>query len=205
MQHSPLLDLPGEIRNCIYDYVFTVGTYTFTRQITHSRLGRHVEYITSRLPVAHSGNISPEVALTYTCRQIYSESKLLSFMLNTFYFNSLRTFNEMRSYFTTEQLHAIKRFHTKTLYCHPDYQIKEVFERVRRDGHTFSSLLPGVGHVTVDSGVYFDMASRRNNDLMLQWLTQKDGITLEIRIGRYVGPAMKVEDFVVARSQYSIR
>ncbi|KAF2825112.1 hypothetical protein CC86DRAFT_271792, partial [Ophiobolus disseminans] len=64
------LDLPGELRNQIYDYVFD--------QTCH--IPKRGEY--------HSGNISHPVVLLHTCRQIHHETQLLPYKRFTFSFYS---------------------------------------------------------------------------------------------------------------------
>ncbi|KAF2634664.1 hypothetical protein P280DRAFT_538339 [Massarina eburnea CBS 473.64] len=79
--HSPLLRLPGEIRNEIYK--FALGGICFLAN-----------------PISNSYKTPPNfLALTRVCQQTYSETSLLPFTLNTFQgviFNSSRSMIEDR-------------------------------------------------------------------------------------------------------------
>jgi len=66
---SPLLRLPGEIRNHIYEHVlgqrtYALWVYSFKATYTHPN----------------------DLALLRVCRKVYDEAKLLPFSLNTFCF-----------------------------------------------------------------------------------------------------------------------
>ncbi|CAO2656897.1 Nn.00g057000.m01.CDS01 [Neocucurbitaria sp. VM-36] len=76
---SPLLRLPGEIRNKIYDYAFSGHIiHVFGNEPNHSLYGS-VDW----LPVGYS--LSMLIKTTTLCRQIRSETALLPFGCNKFW------------------------------------------------------------------------------------------------------------------------
>ncbi|EAT88493.1 hypothetical protein SNOG_04733 [Parastagonospora nodorum SN15] len=66
---SPLLNLPGELHNQIYDYIFTEPAYTF-------RLGLNAERDYVLRPLFQTPGW---IGLTAACRQIHTEAVLLPF------------------------------------------------------------------------------------------------------------------------------
>lgn len=84
---SPLLRLPGELRNKIYEYTFSNAIVSVFRS---SELPDYVEMkphmgsrVSYRTTTPHN-----LVALTKTCRQIFAESRLLLFRLVAFHVHS---------------------------------------------------------------------------------------------------------------------
>ncbi|KAF2751045.1 hypothetical protein M011DRAFT_474518 [Sporormia fimetaria CBS 119925] len=77
---SPLLRLPGEIRNQIWRDIFSVGTLqaNFNTKSTFAT-GPDGKW---------RGDYTPRLAILVVCRQIYAEARLLAFTLNTIAFNS---------------------------------------------------------------------------------------------------------------------
>jgi hypothetical protein len=80
------LELPGELRNKIYDYVF---------------------------PNSHDLVVSPNhvqpLALLHTCRQIYLETSILHYLRSTFHFTSLESLASWKGARTAQQLKAVSR------------------------------------------------------------------------------------------------
>lgn len=72
---SPLLRLPAELRNQIFQYALGCKTWTFLVRESHQQ----TVYVPSRLEHA--------LALLAVCRQIYAETALLPFSLDTFSFD----------------------------------------------------------------------------------------------------------------------
>jgi hypothetical protein len=76
--NSPLLCLPGELRNQIYEYAFGGHLIEFGHE-SRSRIG--VRYCYARR--FGMSNWSDLLSQTTVCRQIYEEMHLLPFALNT--------------------------------------------------------------------------------------------------------------------------
>lgn len=72
MQRSPLLQLPGDIRNIIWDFVF------------HQADDVHVDFSMDQARRTDSASI---FALSMTCRELYNETRDLPFWLNTVHFH----------------------------------------------------------------------------------------------------------------------
>jgi hypothetical protein len=100
---SPLLHLPGEIRNSIYEYVLQEDApYRLATAMILEDLRK-----VSLFPV-----VPHRLALLRTCRQLYLETALLPFQLNIFAFRS-RTFRDfVSSQLTRAQRHAIRGIET---------------------------------------------------------------------------------------------
>jgi hypothetical protein len=95
---SPILRLPAELRNKIYQYIFgdkVIGLYVLPKipRAKGSRNGEYQRVTKSNIEALSSGrhdnmpqNGKPSYtfALVKVCRQIYSEARMLPFHLNTF-------------------------------------------------------------------------------------------------------------------------
>ncbi|KAI4661574.1 uncharacterized protein J4E78_004363 [Alternaria triticimaculans] len=97
--NSPLLQLPGELRNRIYKFVL------------HYHLPIYVDI--PALEDEHGNSVPREntrrmLALLYTCRQIHSEASMMYYALNTFQFELDTSLIECTSSLTAEQLNAVK-------------------------------------------------------------------------------------------------
>ncbi|QDS73082.1 hypothetical protein FKW77_000145 [Venturia effusa] len=129
---SPLLRLPAEIRNQIYDLVLgnnslhvyackttggkgTAKANYYTCTVPHSDQNhesglQHPEWLKQHLPCFTPGSARlPDLGLMFTCRQIYAETRLLPYSANEFMFvtpNSLQTYVE--SVLSHEQSKALK-------------------------------------------------------------------------------------------------
>ncbi|KAF2253367.1 hypothetical protein BU26DRAFT_400386, partial [Trematosphaeria pertusa] len=78
---SPLLRLPGKIRNAIWEYV--VGGTTFDMHVKYRYKGRYAW----RIPDAKAANTTKnQLSLLRVCRQIYAETAILPFKVNVFKF-----------------------------------------------------------------------------------------------------------------------
>jgi hypothetical protein len=93
-------------------------------------------------------------------------------------------------------------FERHALYRDPRVDVQTLLEQMRHEGRTFSSLLHSVGHVTVDFSErsYSKVTLKKRRDALLKWLTEKEGMIHEVRIGHDPSRALKVEDFLAARS-----
>ncbi|KAH7086857.1 hypothetical protein FB567DRAFT_592725 [Paraphoma chrysanthemicola] len=82
-RNSPLLRLPGEIRNRIYEYAFGgENVYSIAIFSTPEVEGWDSEVFNSNIP-----NFGDLVSPTMVCRQIYDEARTLPYALSTFIMN----------------------------------------------------------------------------------------------------------------------
>ncbi|KAF2270746.1 hypothetical protein CC78DRAFT_596414 [Lojkania enalia] len=77
---SPLLRLPGELRNQIFEYVLDLGYELRTSNSYIKRRGMS--------PIVHAGKRNA-LSLLHVCRQLYDETTILPYTLNTFTFHDL--------------------------------------------------------------------------------------------------------------------
>ncbi|KAI4953868.1 hypothetical protein J4E91_002716 [Alternaria rosae] len=97
---SPLLGLPVEIRNKIYDYVFSVGSVHFGLSLHH--------YRTSETDYEPQGCEPTDLLdVASTCRQIHSDTSTLSFKNNVIILDDKKLF-KMVGQLEPHQLEAIK-------------------------------------------------------------------------------------------------
>jgi hypothetical protein len=94
---SPLLRLPSETSNQIYDYVFTQRPYTSLYGLCYGRCR-------SWTTIRRLG-----LALTSSkCRRLHQETVLLPFKLNTFRFEGILASRCFENLLTKEQWAALK-------------------------------------------------------------------------------------------------
>ena len=97
---SPLLKLPGEVRNKIYNYVFSVGSVHFGRS--------HHHYRTSEEDYEPEGCEPTDLLdVTSTCRQIRSDTSTLLFKNNVIIIDDQKIFKIVEQ-LEPHQLEAIK-------------------------------------------------------------------------------------------------
>ncbi|KAI4648202.1 hypothetical protein J4E93_004614 [Alternaria ventricosa] len=97
---SPLLKLPGEVRNKIYNYVFSVGSVHFGRS--------HHHYRTSETDYVPEGCDPTDLLdVTSTCRQIRSDTSTLLFKNNVIIIDDQKL-SKMVDQLEPHQLEAIK-------------------------------------------------------------------------------------------------
>ncbi|KAF1835439.1 hypothetical protein BDW02DRAFT_495992 [Decorospora gaudefroyi] len=113
-QDSPLLRLPPEIRNRIFGYV--LGGKTF-----------HIEYSVNTETITNTTKSEHALSPLAVCRQVFAETALLPFSLNTFRTFSPRIFNEWIANFPPAYAEVITCVGLKI--------------RLRRNGHSISQLL----------------------------------------------------------------
>ncbi|KAH3945538.1 hypothetical protein HBI56_095650 [Parastagonospora nodorum] len=96
---SPLLRLPGELRNRIYEYALNIGTFHFTARSESSRKPRP-NFFGLRTPKPHA------FALLCVCRRIYPEisSFQIPFAVNTHAFSLFYRLSAYYVHLTPEQL-----------------------------------------------------------------------------------------------------
>jgi hypothetical protein len=117
---SPLLRLPGELREQIYDFLFVSTRVTFGERST-GRIGRK-----TLKPAPHS------LALLRVCRQIYKEGK--SFWLGRVLFNfeNVESLLDKLSQLSLTTLSQIRHIHTRghTLMLTPPDSDDDVYYRL---------------------------------------------------------------------------
>jgi hypothetical protein len=99
---SPLLRLPRELRNLIFDFLFN----GLTIQVLHGL---------KTLPVYRSGTWARQpfyvhnlVEITTVCRQIRAETSLLPFQRSEFFFSSWKSLAHMARKLTSQQQEAVR-------------------------------------------------------------------------------------------------
>jgi len=112
---SPLLRLPSELKNLIYEYVLTVSyPLCFTRKkhptkktkkSRDKKLLRGVQY---------------DLSLLRVCRKIHHDTALLPFSLNTIQCDSLMVVQRLRMHLSAEQRQAVRVFRMKANLQHRD-------------------------------------------------------------------------------------
>ncbi|CAN9339028.1 unnamed protein product [Alternaria sp. RS040] len=98
-RNSPLLRLPAELRNRVYEYA----------------LGGHEIWVTTPIPETKTkiyldrwGDV-PAFTLLKVCSQIYAEAALLPYSLNTFFFNGKLSLDLFVKEFPKSATQAIRR------------------------------------------------------------------------------------------------
>lgn len=155
---SPLLRLPGEIRNEIYRHVLNEGVFDFENDV-----------------VLLTTQCEERFARLRFCREIYNETRLLPFSLNTFYFGSFEVFHKFIIKFTTakfttaKQRQAILALDLEVcIECCIDYV--EDFETCQM--YSLSDVLPGLQSVNVVryGAKCFTKATLEERQKINQWL-----------------------------------
>ncbi|RYN33813.1 hypothetical protein AA0112_g5632 [Alternaria arborescens] len=127
---SPLLRLPGEIRNEVYQYVLNEGAYHFMDD--------------DLWPMTEC---EERFALLRVCREIYNETRLLPFSLNTFSFSNFQNFHRFIVKFTTaKQRQAIRALDIAI--CN-SCCIDDMKDFETRQMYSLSDVLPALQYVDV--------------------------------------------------------
>jgi hypothetical protein len=105
-KHSPLLRLPAELRNAIYQYVF--DDCQQIRFVDGRRSFIVCRNASTKTPAVwrHPWNL---LALTESCRQLYHETRMLPFENGEFCGYMKRMHLALSEYLTREQINAISR------------------------------------------------------------------------------------------------
>jgi hypothetical protein len=84
---SPLLRLPAELRNRVYDYVFGNIVITMARATNRgpAKRRRTYRYYLSARQQSSSKNLKSLCGLIFVCRKLYAETQLLPFTSSMFY------------------------------------------------------------------------------------------------------------------------
>jgi hypothetical protein len=133
-RESPLLRLPQEIRDQIYEYAFTNDTYTF-RSISPSVAG----LVQSK---------TNSVGLISTCRRLYHETALLPFTLGSFHCAGITVPEKLHSLLTIAQRDTIQRLSFDVNITHK-HEIRNFSNKVWRKDIRFGQLWPGVRQIVV--------------------------------------------------------
>ncbi|KAF9699642.1 hypothetical protein EKO04_002656 [Ascochyta lentis] len=91
---SPLLRLPGEIRNKIWRYA--LGEHEISiAELSHEKTTNEIHDIRTLYPATKipPGFVPPNFQLPRVCRQLYVESSPYVYTLNTFTFHSMSAFD----------------------------------------------------------------------------------------------------------------
>jgi hypothetical protein len=94
-RNSPLLRLPGELRNRVYEYAMsgvTISVFPAPKPWSPAQLHAHVADTATALTAMSSP--SDTISLTRVCRQIHVETRLLPFRAFTFHINSDGSFSK---------------------------------------------------------------------------------------------------------------
>jgi hypothetical protein len=159
-RESPLLRLPGEIRNVIFGYVLGGKTLvaqphpdpllarvvgmTFTIRPTLSVADPESDNLSS----SDTSNVeSADLALLSVCRQSYHEARLLPMSSNIWLFHDLYDLHSKTlSRLCDFQIRAITRVTIEEDFTWPDTVPRYVAAMKRKDMH-FYDLFPGVRYV----------------------------------------------------------
>jgi len=148
-QHdSPLLRLPRELRNDIFEHVLASTTYEvsicWTKRYPNNALESSL-----KVRVPRWEQLPPDLSLLQVSRQVYAETFLLPFKLHTFYFNiRLRDIPDFLHRLTPAQRAAIKDVHVQ-IDAMPNQHWNNK-NKIMDGGMGFLYLLPGVGKVHVE-------------------------------------------------------
>jgi hypothetical protein len=137
---SPLLVLPGELRNIIYGYIFDEDTYYFRKYTTSH---------TDRSTIIKKLNLS----ILGVCRQTYTEAALLPFSLNTFSFTSSKALDLAKKSHTRAQRCAIASIRIRlhlTFSMEPNVDLALIKSKGRKRRNRLHTLLPKLKCIRVD-------------------------------------------------------
>jgi hypothetical protein len=167
---SPLLRLPAELRNQIYEYALTS-----TEPLAFSWKKSPLEKKKRRNGIQLSSGAPPGLALLFVCRKTHYETVLLPFVFNTVQCRSLAVLERLRNRLSPDQRRAITKLRLITHF----YQEFNFLRMVYENQLTFSAILPEVRRVVVqmDRGTYHYNVSSTPETMMAYlegWLQGKD-------------------------------
>lgn len=191
---SPLLRLPGELRNRIYFYVFAEEQFRLAKYGFNTHM---FPYINRR------ENMEPHpyrLGLLSVCRQIYAEVALLPFIMGTVEIDNVETLEEMSFRLTTSQCSAIRTLRLTTPLGGNANIVKLFVSKSRKRGLWLKNYLHGVRKVEVEivrdctqqlqrcqSGISFLQRTRlhQRREQTVKWLTGSGGTGIEIIFSGY--------------------
>jgi hypothetical protein len=191
---SPLLRLPGELRNLIYFHLFITEAFKLERHGFNTQNFPYINRHRHREPTSH------RLALLSVCRQTYAEAALLPFTLSTIEITNIETLEELPFRLTTAQCSAIRSLKLTTpLYGNANI-VPLFVSKSRKRGAWLVDYLPGVRTVHIQivrdysnlrprcpSGVSFLQRVRlkQRRDQTEKWLTGGGGAGVEVTFGGY--------------------
>ena len=153
---SPLLRLPAEIRNCIWEYALGGNI----RDLTIFRRDRKC-YTEWLIAMSRASFPQHSHALLSTCRQIYAETALLTFSTNEFRFRSKTTFK------WTRDLSKVQKdiIHTVHFVRHSWNNVLEHGEQGFLSAREFPiDIFPNLEHIVIEmGGTYGDVRGQRDH------------------------------------------
>ena len=177
---SPLLRLPPELRNKIWQYALGEHCIDIRDLNTEEPTASiHDNHTPSPDPHHHPLFIRPTFQLPKVCRQTYLESSPYIYTLNTFAFHSLATLDRW-----------IKNRHAGQTHLIASLNIPRTYMRLYRTGlrRPFTSKFPNIAHIGVDNWTLFcDYDCKRrvpgntHRGALEVWNQAKADIVAEIR------------------------
>jgi hypothetical protein len=173
---SPLLRLPGELRNRVYGYALsgvTISVFPAPKPWDPAQLHAHVADPVTALTA--TSNVMDTINLTRVCRQIHAETRLLPFRAFTFHVNSDGSFNKFIDILLAVQRDAISTIEVSTPDANEGGTLLHCVTRVT--GNDFVSqkvhldLLEWSSHLAFDSLCGLKRVMVEENK---QWVYQKD-------------------------------
>lgn len=114
-QQSPLLRLPGELLNKVYEYVMsgvTISVFAAPKRWGPYEL--HTNVVDPVTALTTTSNALETTGLTRVCRQIHSETRLLPFRTFTFHIHSDGSFSKLLDTLLPVQRDAISTVQIST-------------------------------------------------------------------------------------------
>jgi hypothetical protein len=200
-RESPLLRLPAELRNRIYDLVLYEGDYNFASHFYIKDDQDQDDFLNFE-----GFKVDPKVpnrlGLIRTCRQLYAETVLLPFSLNTFVFrtHAMQYFFDSKT--TMAQSRAIRAIELhlaisdgSIFLAHPKYTPMGATRESQVDRYTvsFCTALPGLASIYVRVSKYdghtwneyppgYDREKARNanRQCLMEWLHEGNKTDVKI-------------------------
>lgn len=198
---SPLLKISGEIRNLIYGYVFTVGTYRVMRDEID---GKNAGYRVDHTDAVEWDEKLPGSGLSQTCRQIHKETKLFPITLNIFYFDSPAIFDMAREYFGVEQREALTKIYIRVSYSDCEFPVHDFLDRLARKRLTLGGLLPGLKQLTLLFCPRAFMSTvpmvEFGKEKMTMWAVVTSDVSIKVMVGECPRLAFTIQEFLQSQS-----
>ena len=166
---SPLLRLPAELRNIIYTMALQEGCIEIASQsvslMSFNTILRAYRYSSSPdepTGIRYQGSYT---SFASVCRQMYSETCLLPYTLNTFCFDSHKAMQTWMSCRLAVQRHAITSFKPPTAM---------IREYIKKQSSTFKKWLPKLKTLYLDLWAPIETRARTMMDEdITSWIEQR--------------------------------
>lgn len=145
---SPLLRLPGEIRNQIFEDVFSTDEVIELRPYEGSDYADQHSNKTATVKIMLGHNLSPFNVL-FVSRQIYLETRLLPYSLNTFHCAGFWFLNIILRRMPSEQRCAIRTL--KLRWATGQHTVAEMLHKGHHTARTTLRMLTGLETVVVSA------------------------------------------------------